>query len=45
MQIDKEQVLRRLRDEGPARTGHLSQQQLPKQVDTDQHADLQSRFN
>ena len=45
MQIDKEQVLQLLRDKGMHEQANQAQQQLPDQVDTDQHADLLSRFN
>ena len=45
MQIDKEQVLQFLRDNGQHEQANQAQQQLPEQVDTGQHADLLSRFN
>ena len=45
MQIDKEQVLQLLRDKSQHEQANQAQQQLPEQVDTDQHADLLSRFN
>ena len=45
MQIDKEQVLQLLRDNCQHEQADQAQQQLPEQVDTDQHADLLSRFN
>jgi hypothetical protein len=45
MQIDKEQVLQLLRDKGQHEQADQAQQQLPDQVDTDQHGDLLSRFN
>ena len=45
MQIDKEQVLQLLRDNGQHEQADQAQQHLPEQVDTDQHADLLSRFN
>ena len=45
MQIDKEQVLQLLRDKGQHEQADQAQRELPEQVDTDQHADLLSRFN
>jgi len=45
MQIDKEQVLQLLRAKGQHQQADQAQQQLPDQVDTDQHSDLLSRFN
>ena len=45
MQIDKEQVLQLLRAKGQHEQADQAQQQLPDQVDTEQHSDLLSRFN
>jgi hypothetical protein len=45
MQIDKDQIIDFLRQQGQQDKAEQAQQELPDQVDTDQHADLLSRFN
>jgi len=45
MQIDKDQIIDFLRQQGQHDQVEQAQQQLPDQVDTDQHADLLRRFN
>jgi hypothetical protein len=45
MQISKDQVLQLLRDKGQHDQAGQAQQQLPDQVDTDQHADLLKNLN
>ena len=45
MQIDKDQIIDFLRQQGQHDEAEQAQQELPDQVDTDQHADLLSRFN
>jgi len=45
MQIDKDQVIDFLRQQGRHEQADQAQQDLPDQVDTEQHADLLSRFN
>lgn len=45
MQISKDQVLQLLRDKGQSDQADQAQQDLPDQVDTDQHADLLSKFH
>ncbi len=44
MQIDKAQILELLRSQGDQGKAQEADQQLPDQVDTDQHGDLLSRF-
>lgn len=44
MQIDKSQVLELLRSQGKNNEAQQAESELPQQVDTDQHADLLSRF-
>lgn len=44
MQIPKEQVLELLRSRGDAAQTQQADQELPYQVDTDQHAGLLSKF-
>jgi hypothetical protein len=45
MQISKDQIIDFLRQQGQQDKAEQAQQELPDQVDTDQHADLLSRFN
>ena len=45
MQISKNQVIDFLRQQGQHDQAEQAQQQLPDQVDTEQHADLLSRLN
>lgn len=45
MQISKDQVIDLLRQRGQHDQAEQASQQLPDQVDTDQHADLLSRLN
>lgn len=40
MQIPKDQILQMLRDRGDGDKAQQADQQLPDQVDTDQHGDL-----
>jgi predicted PhzF superfamily epimerase YddE/YHI9 len=40
MQLDKNMILDLLRERGQADQANQADQQLPDQVDTDQHADL-----
>jgi len=44
VQIPKEQVLELLRNRGDASQAQQADQELPDQVDTDQHAGLLSKF-
>jgi hypothetical protein len=44
MQIPKEQILEFLRSRGEHDKAGQADQELPAQVDTDQHADLLRRF-
>jgi hypothetical protein len=44
MQIDKDEVLSLLRDKGHGDQADHAQQELPDQVDADQHADLLGKF-
>jgi hypothetical protein len=45
MRINKDQIIDLLRQQGQHDHAEQAQQELPDQVDTDQHADLLSRFN
>ena len=40
MQIDKNQILELLRSQGEDAKAHQADQELPEQVDTDQHSGL-----
>jgi hypothetical protein len=44
MQIDKDQILQMLRSQGDNDKADQADQELPSQVDTDQHAGLLSKF-
>lgn len=44
MQIDKQQILDFLRSRGDQQQADQADGELPDQVDTDQHADLLSKF-
>lgn len=44
MQIDKQQILEMIRSRGDDQQAQQAEQELPDQVDTDQHSDLLSRF-
>ncbi len=44
MQIDKNQILELLRERGESAKAEQADQELPQQVDTDQHGDLLSKF-
>ena len=44
MQIDKDQILQLLRSQGNDQKAQQADQELPGQVDTDQHADLLSKL-
>jgi hypothetical protein len=44
MQIDKAQIIEMLRQQGKNDQAEKADQELPDQVDTDQHADLLQRF-
>jgi hypothetical protein len=44
VQINKDDVLQLLRDKGQSDQVSQAQQELPDQVDTDQHADLLGKF-
>lgn len=44
MQIDKQQILDFLRSQGRDHQVEQADQELPQQVDTDQHANLLQRF-
>ena len=44
MQIDKGTVLQFLREQGQHQQAQEAEQQLPDQVDTDQHAGLLSQY-
>jgi hypothetical protein len=45
MQINKDQIIDLLRQRGQHDQAEQAQQQLPDQVDTDQHGDLLSRLD
>jgi hypothetical protein len=44
MQIDKEQVLSMLRSQGEHEKAGQADQELPEQVDTDQHAGMLEKY-
>ncbi len=44
MQIDKDQILQLLRSQGDDQKAQQADQELPGQVDTDQHAGLLEKF-
>jgi hypothetical protein len=44
MQIDKSQILELLKSRGDHNQAAQAETELPDQVDTDQHADLLSKF-
>ena len=44
MQIDKQQIIDMLRDQGDNDKAQKAQQELPDKVDTDQHQDLLQQF-
>ncbi|HEX8930925.1 MAG TPA: hypothetical protein VGA45_18585 [Actinomycetota bacterium] len=44
MELDKNQILDFLREQGNSDQVSQAEQELPDQVDTDQHADLLQRF-
>jgi hypothetical protein len=44
MQIDKQQIIEMIRSRGDQSQADQAEQELPQQVDTDQHADLLSKF-
>jgi hypothetical protein len=44
MQIDKDQILQLLRSQGDNDKADQAEQELPGQVDTDQHAGLLAKF-
>ena len=44
MQIDKDQILQLLRSQGDDDKAKQADQELPAQVDTDQHAGLLAKF-
>jgi uncharacterized protein YidB (DUF937 family) len=44
MQFDKTQIIEMLRQQGKNDQADQADQELPDQVDTDQHADLLQRF-
>jgi hypothetical protein len=44
MQIDKDTIIEFLRQRGDDQTADRADQELPDQVDTDQHAGLLERF-
>jgi hypothetical protein len=44
MEIPKEQVLQFLQERGDSEQAAQADQELPDQVDTEQHADLLSKF-
>ncbi len=44
MEIPKEQILQMLRDQGDHDTAQQADEQLPDQVDPDQHGDLLGRI-
>ena len=44
MQIDKNQILELLRSQGDAQKAQEADQELPGQVDTDEHAGLLAKF-
>lgn len=45
MQIDKDQILELLRSQGEEQKAAQAAEELPQQVDTDQHADLLAKLN
>jgi len=44
VQLDKNMILDLLRERGDQQSADQAEQELPDQVDTDQHADLLERF-
>ncbi len=44
MQIDKAQILELLRSQGQSQQADQASNELPDQVDTDQHSDLLQKF-
>ena len=44
MNISKDQILQFLKDKGQSQQAEQAAGELPDQVDTDQHADLLSKF-
>ena len=44
MQIDKETILKLLREQGKDQQAQQAEQELPDQVDTEEHAGLLERF-
>jgi hypothetical protein len=44
MQIDKEQILSMLRSQGEHEKAGQADQELPEQVDTDQHAGMLEKY-
>jgi hypothetical protein len=44
MQIDKDQILQLLRSQGDHDKADQAEQELPSQVDTDEHAGLLAKF-
>jgi hypothetical protein len=44
MQIDKDQILQLLRSQGDEQKAQQADEELPAQVDTDEHAGLLSKF-
>jgi len=44
MQIDKSQILELLRSRGKTDQAQQAEQELPGQVDTDQHGDLLAKY-
>jgi len=44
VELDKNQILDFLREQGKSDQASQAEQELPDQVDTDQHADLLQRF-
>jgi hypothetical protein len=44
MQISKDDILKLLQDKGHTDQASQAQNELPNQVDTDQHSDLLSKF-
>lgn len=45
MKIDKEQVLQLLREQGQHDQAAQAQQELPDQVDTEEHASVLGKYN
>lgn len=45
MQINKDELVQLLRDKGQSDQADQAEQQLPDQVDSEQHADLLSSLN